>query len=276
MRRLLPIFLFVSCAFGQHLGFDRNDYPGDNNLAQLRKTFEFTGYWLNTPPGAKSNSWLGKRKLVEQAGFGFVVLYNGKTYAQLRGSEAEEAGSADGLAATADAKKEGFPAGTIIFLDQEEGGRLLQEQKEYLFAWVDAVIANGYRAGVYCSGIPVAEKDSGETIITADDIKESAGERKITYFVAQDTCPPSSGCTLKPPQPYLSGIAYADIWQYAQSPRRSPQTDSCAQTYASDGNCYPPDLKIHVDLSTAISADPSHGRSTQQGSPSSTARKSGV
>jgi hypothetical protein len=263
MQRLLPLFLLVSTAFAQHLGFDRNDYPGDTNLASLRKTFEFTGYWLNNPPGAKSNSWVGKRKLLEQAGFGFLVLYGGKTYAQLRGSEAEESGSADGLAATAAAHQEGFPAGTTIFLDQEEGGRLLPEQKDYLFAWIDAVVANGYQAGVYCSGIPAQEKDSGETIVTAEDVMDSSGERKITYFVAQDSCPPSPGCNLKPPVPNTSGVRFAEIWQYAQSPRRSPQTDACAQTYAPDGNCYPPDLKTHVDLSSATSADPSHGRTAK-------------
>src|ERR1700756_749531 len=37
-----------------YLGFDRNDYPGDANLAVLRRTFSFTGYWLNVPPGAQS------------------------------------------------------------------------------------------------------------------------------------------------------------------------------------------------------------------------------
>ena len=30
---------------------------------------------------------------------------------------------------------------------------MLPEQKAYIFAWVDAVIAAGFRAGIYCSGI---------------------------------------------------------------------------------------------------------------------------
>src|SRR3954463_10605970 len=259
MRRLLVFVLLGTSAFAQHMGFDRNDYPGDANLAPLRRTFEFAGYWLNNPPGAKSNSWTGKRKLVEMAGFGFIVLYTGKTYKQLKGAEAEEPGSADGLAAAALARKEGFPAGTIIFLDQEEGGRLFPEQKEYLFAWTDAVTDNGYSAGVYCSGIPVKEQDSGEMINTADDIKNDAGPRKISYFVAQDACPPSPGCVLqtdKPLTPDVSGIAFAEVWQYAQSPRRPEQTTSCAQTYAADGNCYAPRLKMHVDLNAATSPDP--------------------
>lgn len=264
MQRLLVFFLLLgSSAFAQHLGFDRNDYPGDANLLQLRKRFEYTGYWLNVPPGAKTNTWVGKRKKVEAAGLGFIVLYTGKLYKQLKGAEAEEPGSADGLAAAAAARKEGFPKGTIIFLDQEEGGRLLPEQKDYLYAWVDAVIANGYRAGVYCSGIPVKEEDSGETINTADDIKQDAGPREIAYFIAQDSCPPSPGCVLKTPLPKESAIEYADIWQFAQSPRRPEQTTACMKSYAADGNCYPPGLKLHVDLNTATSADPSKGRTVR-------------
>ena len=44
-----------------YLGFDANDYPGDDALPGLRRTFSFSGYWLNPPPGAKTNSWIGKR-----------------------------------------------------------------------------------------------------------------------------------------------------------------------------------------------------------------------
>jgi hypothetical protein len=259
MRSLLTLLLFTSAAFGQHLGFDRNAYPGDANLSTLRKTFEFTGYWLNNPPGASSNSWKGKRKLAEDAGFGFLLLYNGKVYDKLKGTEAEGIGSADGLAAVAAAREEGFPARSIIFLDQEEGGVLLEEQGAYLFAWIDAVNSNGYRAGVYCSGIPVQD-ENGKPITTAEDIKQNAGDRKIAYFVFNDSCPPSAGCTLKAAPPGTSQVSFADIWQFAQSPRRSDQTASCSNTYASDGNCYPTDVRVHVDLDTASHSDPSHAR----------------
>ena len=48
---------------------DRNDYPGDANMAALRKTFAFTGYWLNNPPGATNNTWQGKRKVIQAMGY---------------------------------------------------------------------------------------------------------------------------------------------------------------------------------------------------------------
>src|SRR5438128_9493160 len=53
-----------------YLGFDRNEYPGDENLATLRRTFSYASYWLNAPPRATSNTWFGHRRAVEAAGFG--------------------------------------------------------------------------------------------------------------------------------------------------------------------------------------------------------------
>ena len=247
------------------LGFDRNDYPGDGNLKELHKTYAYTGYWLNNPPGAKTNNWRGKRYKIESAGFGFLVLFNGRLDRDLR-TYAGELGRSDARAAINAAKREGFPPHTIIFLDQEEGGRLLPEQKAYLFAWIDGIIEAGFRAGIYCSGMPAPEED-GKTVITAEDIRQSAGKRKISYWVTNDACPPSPGCatSLQPPAPSASGIPFADIWQFAQSPRRKEVAASCRR-YNQDGNCYAETTgqPVHVDLNTANSPDPSQGRRRSQ------------
>lgn len=276
VRWVLPFILTVSAGFARFetaadaagpssafLGFDRNEYPGDGNLQELRKTFAYAGYWLNDPPGARTNTWAEKRCKLEAAGFGFLVLFNGRLYQEL-GTSAAELGKADALAAVAAAKREGFPAQTVIFLDQEEGGRLLPEQKAYLFAWVDGVSGAGFRAGVYCSGIAFQEK-SGASVITAADIRQHAGARNISYWVTNDACPPSPGCAVsrRPPSPGESGVEFADIWQFAQSPRRNDVATACAG-YNSDGNCYAAGASvrqpIHLDLNAAGSADPSHGR----------------
>src|SRR6202008_1573454 len=58
-----------------YLGFDLNTYPGDAALAILGKTFSFSGYWLNAPPGAKQNTWVGKRQSMLARNFGFLILY---------------------------------------------------------------------------------------------------------------------------------------------------------------------------------------------------------
>lgn len=242
-----------------YLGFDRNDYPGDDSLGALRATFRFTGYWLNNPPGANSNSWRGKRSLLKSRGFGFLVLFNGRVYKQLKASaDAGALGQADARSAVAAAREEGFPAGTVIFIDQEEGGRMLPEQRAYLHAWVDAVSRAGYRAGVYCSAVPFRES-SRETVITAEDIRQHAGGREIVYWVANDACPPSPGCAGHAPAPGKSGVSFASAWQFTQSPRRAKFTHGCTN-YNRDGNCYAPGTSIFVDFDAADSPDPSHGR----------------
>jgi glycoside hydrolase-like protein len=258
---VLMLLSFESLAQRAYLGFDRNDYPGDANLKILRRTFSYTGYWLNNPPGAQSNSWAGKRHTLESAGFGFLVLFNGRLYKEVKRNPTGLAQS-DAQAAAAAARREGFPAHAFIFLDVEEGGRMLPEQKAYIYAWIDAVTAAGFRAGVYCSGI--AAKEGKNSVITAEDIRDNAQGRDIAYWVTNDTCPPSPGCAISsPPAPSRSGVNFADVWQFAQSPRRKDFGAMC-RNYNTDGNCYPPGVdpatRLHVDVNTATSSDPSHGR----------------
>jgi hypothetical protein len=249
-----------------YLGFDRNNYPGDQNLKVLRETFSYTGYWLNAPPSARTNTWSGKRLKLESAGFGFLVLFNGRLFHELKSvSYAAKLGKSDAHAAAAAARREGFPAQTIIFLDQEQGGRMLPEQKAYIYAWVDGVSAGGFSAGIYCSGISAA-KEGGEDIVTADDIRQNAGARKIAYWITNDACPPSPGCAFpeRAPSPVDAGIPFAEVWQFAQSPKRPVVAAGCPANYNPDGNCYPPGIDIaqhlHIDVNTATTADPSHGR----------------
>jgi hypothetical protein len=253
---------------GSYVGFDRNDYPGDETLPALRRHFSFAGYWLNNPPGERQNSWQGKRETLLRQGFGFLVLFNGRldaeiAKAQKSGTSPTALGQNDATAAIAGARREHFPANTIVFLDQEQGGRLLPEQAGYLFAWTEAVARSGYRPGVYASGQPVDE-GHGHSITTAQDIREHVAAQHfqpIALWVAQDTCPPSNGCTLEPPPFASSGTPDANVWQYSQSPRRKSITAACEKTYASDGNCYAPGIPgLYLDFNSASSPDPSHGR----------------
>jgi hypothetical protein len=161
------------------------------------------------------------------------------------------------------AKSEGFPAGAIVFLDQEEGGRLTDVQAAYLLAWTEAVAASDYKPGVYASGQRV-EDGPGQMIDTIEDIRArvKAGKlHEVAMFDAQDTCGPAPGCTLaaKP----LSEAGEPDLiaWQYSQSPRRPEITKSCAKTYAADGNCYAPGFgTVFLDMDMAKSSDPSGAR----------------
>jgi Domain of unknown function (DUF1906) len=260
-----------------YLGFDRNIYPGDDALPILHKTFSFASYWLSPPPGEKTNTWSGKRELLRSHGFGFLVLFRGPQISELQKiwsesrlndadhlqAQAEKRATSDASLVAAAAKKEGFPSRTVIFLDIEEGGRLPPVYHVYLRAWVDQLAGAGYRAGVYCSGMPVSE-GRGATIITADDIRNNIGSRDLIYWVYNDACPPSRGCAFQqdPPAPSKSGSSYANVWQFAQSPRRKEFSARCPAKYAPDGNCYAPGDTAHkwfLDVNTAASPDPSGG-----------------
>ena len=264
-----------------YLGFDANDYPGDAALPRLRQTFAFVGYWLNNPPGSgppgsgppqssakghiESSPWLGHRAALARQGFGFLLLFNGRFERELQSvANARTLGPNDARAATAAADREGFARGAVIFVDQEEGGSMSDAQMAYLLAWFDAVTAAGFRPGIYCSGMP-ANEGHGEVTITANYVRQHAAQREIVYFVYDDACPPSPGCAYlkSPPEPAASGVPFAAVWQFAQSPRRREFTRHCASAYNADGNCYAPGMgpgSSLVDVDSATSADPSHTR----------------
>lgn len=241
-------------------GFDKNDYPGDKLLPELHRTFTYSGYWLNNPPGENGNTWTGKRETLKRNGFGFMILYNGRLDAELKGKDAAALGRSDAAAAVAGAQREGFPPGAIVFLDQEEGGRLLPEQSAYLFSWIQAIRASRYKPGVYCNGILVP--DGSSKISTAQDILSH--DHDVALWVVNDQCPPSPGCVRagKSLGPGSSGVSEALVWQYSRSPK-TEYARQCAG-YAADTQCYAPGLaqrpETFVDLNVSSSADPSHGR----------------
>jgi hypothetical protein len=255
-------------ADGGYLGLDRNFYPGDTIIPTIAKHFAFIGYWLNNPPGEHGNGWTGKRTVLRNQGLGFLLLWNGRLDKEIlnhakHGMPADVLGKADARAAIVAATREGFPKGATIFLDQEEGGRLLPEQADYLFAWTEGVSVGGYHAGVYASGQPVPDSP-GKTITTAQNIRDVVSAKQlhpVALFVAQDSCPPSNGCMVIPPSMKNSGTPGAIAWQFSQSPRRPAITKACMKTYSTDGNCYVPDLPgLLLDLDVAGERDPSHAR----------------
>jgi hypothetical protein len=253
---------------GVYRGFDRNEYPGDAAMQALHATFAFTGYWITTPPGGNASSWLGHRAALRRQGWGFLILCNGKfddeiLKAREAGTAPAQLGHQDAEVAIAAAKAEGFPRQAVLFLDQEEGGRLLEEQADYLLGWTETVAANGYRPGVYASGQEVPD-GGGKTIHTIQHIRSLVKARhlhEIAFFDYQDECPPAPGCKLAAKPLSTTGEPDLIAWQYAQSPRRPEITKACAKTYAADGNCYAPGSpSVELDFDAAATADPSNGR----------------
>jgi hypothetical protein len=270
--RLLSLFVLLSglhAAWGareqQHLyvGFDQNLYPGDEQLPVLRKNLSYVGYWLNIPPGEASNQWKGKRTILVRNGFGFLILFNGRLDREFRKLDPVAAGRSDAKKAITAALAEGVPAHAIIFLDLEEGGRMLPRTRKYVAAWVEALRRSIYRPGAYCSGME-SEDDPGTKISTADDIHAQLPD--VALWLANDACPPAPGCTIKIDGLRMeqSGRRDALVWQYSQSPRRAELTRRCVATYARDGSCYAPGSpkgeKYSLDLNLSVSGDPSRGR----------------
>ena len=271
MRRLIFLLAAMllygaSALYGQedrrrgYLGFDRNDYPGDEAMRELKKEFAFTGYWLTPPPGEKANSWSGKRKVLGEQGYGFLLLTRGRSGSEIRNARiAGEKGTADAREAAHSARAEGFAGSAIIFVDVEDGGRLAAAYHSYLRAWADEIVKLGFLPGVYCSGIAVDE--GGVTIVTAEDIRSNEAPRKFAFWIFNDACPPSPGCVsaTKPPLPSASGVKDAAVWQFVRSPREKEVASRCSG-YAGDENCYAAvdaAKKWHLDMNVAASANPS-------------------
>src|SRR5262249_5525712 len=117
-------------------------------------------------------------------------------------------------------------------------------------------------------GIPAPEGNGG-AVVTAEDVRQNAGNRKIAYWVVNDACPPSPGCSLpsRVPAPSGSGVDFAEVWQFAQSPRRRDFAAAC-KNYNADSNCYASSVDaasgLFLDLNVASSPDPSSGRKNNQ------------
>jgi len=233
-------------------------------LPALRKSFAFAGYWLSAPPGSKTNSWQGKRALLESHGLGFLLLFNGRMAAEVRTAQlAESGGLADARNAAAAARAQGFPERSVIFLDEEEGGRFSEEQHLYLHTWAEELERQKFRPGIYCSGIPVDE-GGGSHVITADDIHAHIADSDVVYWVYNDACPPSPGCDAAKGMLAASEsrVRYAEVWQFVRSPREKKIARHC-RGYAGDGNCYAPADKNHdwfLDMNVATTANPSAPR----------------
>jgi hypothetical protein len=198
---------------------------------------------------------------VRAAGFGFLIIFSGRVDAELQKHDAAALGRCDGADATAAARREGFPAGAVIYLDEEEGGALLPEQAAYMGSWISAVKQVGYGAGVYASGIPVVA--GAQKISTAQDVATRFPD--VALWVWDDRCPPAPGCAIAERKLYSGQRgAQALVWQYALTPRRPEDTAACGATYAGDDKCYAPGLPhsdaTYIDLNVSNSEDPSRGR----------------
>ena len=239
-----------------HPGFDTSVYPGDAAMRAWHSPgspYEWTGYYLGAPCHSNT-SWLGRRQFLRSLGWGTAVLYVGQqtweglpTAAKVAPAVARAAQSAscsrtmltgaqgtiEGSDAAAKAANEGFPAGTVIFLDIEYMSTVTEAMRDYYTSWVAQVLADGrYLPGIYCH-------TSNAATIYADVRDEFLARRPTAtpqFWIASQ-----SGFALDK-APTAVGHAFANAWQ------GKLDTDETWNGAA-----------LHIDVNVADSRSPSGG-----------------
>jgi hypothetical protein len=199
-------------------GFDTWRYPGDDVMTIWRQSspYRWMGYYLPAPCH-RGTSFVGKRQFLTQTGWGIAVLYvgqqqfEGQTPAEITETTicssrllTAERGTIDGQDAIARTQSEGFPPGSVIFLDVERVDRLSPELIAYYQSWLRTVATDGrYRVGTYAH---VANAAALYTV--AQPVLQQAGiTTGIPFWIAG-----GQGFSLDA-QPERVGYRFAEIWQ---------------------------------------------------------------
>jgi hypothetical protein len=217
-----------------YAGFDTYAFPGPAQMAwlQANTNLVWCGYYLPAP-SHPNGGWLGQRAALAQAGWGLAPIFVGQ---QLSGPGRHQVtagrGSEDGRTAAAVMRHDGFDPGACVYLDLEDGPPLRAPRAGYVAAWIDAVTAQGYTPGVYCSHLMGA---------AAHALRPAA--RVWAYAVRSAMPHPVHGTNFPDLHPAACGYAGAYVWQLGQSCRLTlPGAPATAMT---------------VDLDSAVSPDPS-------------------
>lgn len=232
MRTTLPLcglllcLLMIGCAPrpteappAAFAGFDTWRYPGAETMRAWREAspYEWVGYYLPSPCH-RGTSWVGKRQEIEGMGFGTAVLYVGQqTWDNVPEPEeeperiicartllTEEEGRRNGRDAVQKMASEGFPAGSVVFLNVERMEQTPPAMLTYYRAWMEEVLEDGrFVPGTYVH------------LRNANDL---FGPARTAFLAAERTeLPPfwiagGSGFTLDA-LPQAIGLPFAEIWQ---------------------------------------------------------------
>lgn len=219
-------------------GFDTAFYPGDPIMDWLRTNTNlvWVGFYLGNAPSHWGADWMTQRATLVAQGWGLAPIYVGQ---QVTGPGSHDSsgpqGTIDGGNAVALMKSAGFPANSYVYLDIENGPPLTTAQVDYIACWVDAVIADGFLPGVYCSHLLAQQVHT---------IRSAA--RIWAFKVATSQPHPVPGTNFPDLHPAGSGYTGAFAWQLGQE-----CLISVPRQLAASGT-------LEVDLDTAITPDPSH------------------
>ncbi len=204
-----------------HAGLNRSGYPGDAVMEWLwlNTNLAWTAVYLAPAPSHQETSWMTRVPFLRGLGWGFAPVYVGQQ-ATGPGSHllTTAQGRLDAQQAAALALVAGFPPGSILFLDVEQGPPATPATIEYYRAWAREVFdATLFYPGVYCSYLGVAQA-----------LHAAYPTPYVWVFHLTHTCDPTeagltqipSSTTIFPtPNPASSGFPLATVWQYVQSNR---------------------------------------------------------
>lgn len=208
-------------------GFDIAVYPGDAAMqawTHPSSPYYWTGYYLPAPCH-RDVTWSGKYNTIRSMGWGVAAVYVGqqdwtqipsaasgaldsRAIEQLATCSASllnaDQANAEASDAIARMRADGFPDGSVIFLDVEYVTSVASSLLDYYRAWIAAVVRDGhYRPGVYA-----AKSNAAVLYSAANDAARAAGSSEVpTFWITS-----SSGFSLASP-PSAVGLSYASLWQ---------------------------------------------------------------
>lgn len=206
-------------------GFDTMFYPGDDVMARWRaeSPYRWVGYYLRSPCHPRE-TWLGKRTALEGMGWGLAVLYVGEQdWRHIAGGATGPGLTPPGEAprctpdnltaerAAADAADvdralagDGFPPGTVVYLNVERVERVTPELTAYVAAWVGGVLDGGrYVPALYAH----ASNAPNLRALAAGEFAQRGRADPLRLWVAR-----TGGFSLER-HPRDSGIDQANVWQ---------------------------------------------------------------
>ena len=136
-----------------HAGLDNYAFPGLPMLSAIASETNIVWVSMYLPsPSHADTSWCGQRTGILNLGPGPIahLCRPADRWPRLRQRRPEQ-GTSDGYDAAAKMTAEGFPVGSCVYLDREEGGPYTEPQSGYTAAWCVALAARGFLPGVYCS-----------------------------------------------------------------------------------------------------------------------------
>jgi hypothetical protein len=219
---------------GGYPGFDTSIYPGDDAMRTWRQAspYVWVGYYLPAPCH-RDASWSGRRDVLTRMGWGTAVLYLGQqdwaaipghapadtTAADTTAADtaapnpppacsaahlSEQRGATDAADAAARTASEGFPNGTIVYLDVERVQPVSPALVQYVAGWVGGMLDDGrFTPGIYAHRINVPELAGAAQA----EFLERGRSGSIPFWVTT-----TSGFSLDQPPP-TSGVAGARVWQ---------------------------------------------------------------